>query len=245
MKKILAYIVALGLIATLAWAPPAAAWKITSLSTNPSGEVQDGSKLIVICSFEKEPLFDLENQYAQIVISDNGIVKDSVGITDSDSRGTYYNIQGVGSHAIKCKIAVKGPQGEPMLSPEKTVFITVTATAKKPGEGTKPQEAKWSTAPFIVTPGQNQKVLAPVKILVKPRDPNKNCTDNGVLWLSKEKQGPKKLSGPIPTKNCKPEGAIWELDLIPGVYQVKAKHTNKKYNFASDWSDWVTFEVIK
>jgi len=237
MKKILAYIVVLGLVATLAWVTPAAAWKITSLSTKPSGEIPDGSKLIVTCSYEREPLFDLEDQYAQLLISDNGTVKDSIGITGSDTRGISYNIQGGGSHAIKCKIAVKGPKGEPMLSPEKTVYVTVTTK--------KITEAKWPTAPFIVTPGENQKVLARVKILVKPRDPYKNCMDNGVLWLSKEKQGPKKLSGSIPTKNCKPEGAIWELDLIPGVYQVKAKHTNKKYNFESDWSDWVTFEVVK
>ena len=100
---------------------------------------------------------------------------------------------------------------------------------------------KWPTAPFIVTPGQNQKVLAPVKILVKPRDPYKNCTDNGLLVLSKHS---KKLSSLLPSKNCKPEGAIWELDLVPGVYEIRAAHTNKKYNFESDWSDWVTFEIV-
>jgi hypothetical protein len=123
--------------------------------------------------------------------------------------------------------------------------VTLAKAADLSKRHGKVQETKWPTGPFIVTPGQNYKVLTPVKILVKPRDPGKNCTDHGVLWLRSEAKDRKVLSKPLPSKNCGPEGAIWALDLTPGLYQIRAHHTNTKYNFASDWSEGVTFEVIK
>jgi hypothetical protein len=260
MKKILAYIVVLGLVATLAWVTPAAAYykvQIVELSayTISGGipiykEIPNGSKLTVSCSYQLVAgvgKVDPGSSF-RVVISDNGVVKDSTlqaeVTTKVLKRVTSYTVIGPGPHTIKCQVFDElysgGKLTQKTLSDEMTVSVNVVADKGKPI-----QDTKWPTAPIIVTPGENQKVLSPVKILVKPRNPDKKCTDNGVLWLSKGKQGPKKLSGPIPTKNCKPEGAIWELDLIPGVYQVKAKHTNKKYNFESDWSDWVTFEVIK
>jgi hypothetical protein len=261
MKKIPAYIIVLGLVATLAWAPLAAAYykvQIVELSayTISGGipiykEIPNGSKLTVSCSYQLVAgvgKVDPDSNF-RVVISDNGVVKDStlqevISSTTVRKRVTSYTVIGPGPHTIKCQVFDElysgGKLTQKTLSDEMTVSVNVVADKGKPI-----QDTKWPTAPIIVTPGQNQKVLAPVKILVKPRDPNKNCTDNGVLMLSKEKKGPKKLSKPLPFKSCKPEGSIWELDLVPGEYQIRAKHTNKKYNFESDWSDWVTFEVVK
>ena len=262
MKKLFAYIVALGLVATLAWAPPATAYykvQIVELSayTISGGipiykEIPNGSKLTVSCSYQLVAgvgEVDPESSF-RVVISDNGVIKDSilqevVTSTTVRKRVTSYTVIGPGPHTIKCQVFdelyLGGKLTQKTLSDEMTVSVNVVADKGKPI-----QDTKWPTAPIIVTPGENQKVLAPVKILVKPLNPlDKNCTDNGVLRLSKEKKGPKKLSSALPFKNCKPEGAIWELDLVPGVYQIRAKHTNKKYNFESDWSAWRTLEVVK
>jgi len=159
-----------------------------------------------------------------------------------DHFSAPWTVKGPGTHTFECKVefsdstALYNAKEPDYNNNRKSAYVIVSHPV---------QTSKWPTSPIIVTPGENQKVLPPVKILVKPRDPYKNCTDNGVLTLSKEKKGPKVLSKPLPSQNCKPEGAIWELDLMPGIYQVRAKHTNNQYNFTSDWSDWVTFEVLK
>jgi hypothetical protein len=256
-------ILALGLVMSKATLSSGAAigyydFKIDKMSTGPKGKAdsyKEGETVNITCYWSAtkvSAMGSVGTGYGFISDSYQGKTTviwetplpfgDEVINLPKDHFSAPWTAKGPGIHTFECKVeftdstALYKAKEPDYNNNRKTATVNVSYPVKTSG---------WPTSPIIVTPEENQKVLAPVKILVKPRDPYKNCTDNGVLMLSKEKKGPKLLSKPLPSKNCKPEGAIWELDLNPGVYQIRAKHTNNKYNFASDWSNWVTFEVLK
>jgi hypothetical protein len=258
MKKILSCITSgrmsgsiLAIVAVVSWITPAAAydWKIDSISVKPNLFPAEGTVVAIDCSWSRSGnASDETNGSVRILHSYKGAVNDSIKSMQLSPSSPGGNIsaswvaQDMGDHKISCEIGFAGK--DPLYNSKEPDYANnkkavVVSVSKKI------QDTKWPTAPVIVTPGQNQKVLPPVKVLVKPFSPSdKNCTDNGVLWLSKMSVGPKMLSKPLPSMMCKPEGAVWELNLVPGVYQIKAQLINSKYNFQSDWSGLVTFEVI-
>lgn len=109
---------------------------------------------------------------------------------------------------------------------------------------------KWPTAPIIVTPGQNQKVSGG-NIVVKPYNPwLSHCADGGYIsldwqYLDKATSTWKRITKLSSPWKCAPEGSTKDISgMKPGLYKVSAMETNGKYNFKSDWSAWVTFEIV-
>lgn len=133
MKGLRMTAIALTLAASMTCAAPEATadiWKVTSLSVTPGpADIPDASKVTVKCSF-KVVLNEIDNHDLQVTISDNGVKKDFVNVSSGqwqgDSRTTSYNIQGGGTHAIKCALksidlaTLKGK-----VTDEKTVSVTV------------------------------------------------------------------------------------------------------------------------
>lgn len=253
--------VLLALVADMAWVTPAAAvqrWKITGLSVKPDPTLinefktlsyMDYDKLTVKCSYKQDMVeqpTDKGEAIPMITISDNGVKKDSITVTawQGDTRTIHYNVSGLGLHHIKCVAAVF-LKNKIISIDEKTVIVNVMA--KKPEAG-----QKWPTAPIIVTPGENQKVSGG-NIVVKPYNPVlSHCADGGVFSLdwqyldkstSTWKRIPPKLSS---LWKCVPEGSIKDISYLkPGLYKVSAQEHNGKHKFESDWSAWVTFELVK
>ena len=115
--------------------------------------------------------------------------------------------------------------------------------------GPVPTETKWATAPIIQMPINNG------KILVTPRNAaSSHCAEGGIIsfewrYLDKgfktyEPSTWKPLKMMVKPLACVPGGSIKDVSgLKPGQYQVRAKEFNGKYNFESEWSDWVEFEI--
>lgn len=237
------------------WAAPAVAverWKITGLSVKPDPthvnefnqlSYMDHDKLTVKCSYEMIE-GGLQDEVVTLIISDNGVVKQSNGVTEwqGDTKAVSYNISGLNLHHIKCMVVVSLNNGKKISSDEKTVIVNVMAG--------KPAASKWPTAPIIVTPKQNQKVSGG-NIKVKPYNPwLSHCADGGIIsldwqYLDKSTSTWKPINKLSALWKCVPEGSIKDISgMNPGSYKVRAMETNTKYKFTSDWSDWVTFEIV-
>jgi hypothetical protein len=211
----------------------------------------DGEKLTVSCAPNNPSHYQYKEgeAAATVIISDNGVVKDATGVSGYGSGPDYdqpktisYYVNGPGKHVIKCAVAVIGKSNENSITAEMNVSVSVM--------GNKPTEAKWATAPIIVKPAQNQKVTGG-NIVVQPYDPLlSHCADGGSFSLDWQYlnqststwQSINKLSS---LWKCVPGGSTKDISAMkPGLYKVRAKETNGKYNFESDWSAWVTFELV-
>lgn len=163
MERLRITAIIMGLGACITWAAPEVAadiWKVTGLSVTPtSGEVPDGSKVTVKCSY-KMTLEEIDKNDLQVTVSDNGVVKDTVNVAGwhNDSRTVSYNIQGGGVHGIKCALrSVNLSTGAGKVTDEKTVSITVKTNSLKPGE--------WAPQP---TPRANIKDQKPGNVQAVP-----------------------------------------------------------------------------
>jgi hypothetical protein len=130
--------IAMALVFMTCAVPEAAAdlWKVTGLSATPK-ETPDGSKVTVKCSY-KMTLDEIDKNDLQVIISDNGTVKDFVNVSNGqwqgDSRTTSYNIQGGGTHSVKCVLkSINLATLNGKVTDEKTVFVTVTTKTVTPG----------------------------------------------------------------------------------------------------------------
>lgn len=259
----------LALVVGMAWATPAGAydWRIKSMLVNSApritGEkltVAEGSTLSIECSWSRSgsPSDETSGQ-AKINhrISEKGMwgttwVIKSIKLSPSMSSGNIsgqWVAQGIGLHQILCEIGFTGKDPlykakEPNYSDDLQYVIVDVAPVKKVEEG------KWPTAPIIVTPGQNQKVSGG-NIVVKPNNPSlSHCADGGYIsldwqYLDTSTSTWKRITKLSSPWKCVPEGSTKDISYLkPGLYKVSAKETNGKHNFASDWSAWVTFEVV-
>jgi hypothetical protein len=234
-------------------------WEITSLTVAPDPthvnefkqpSYMDGEKLTVSC-YPNNPshyVYKEGEAAATVIISDNGVVKDATGVSGygsdwDDPKTISYYVNGPGKHVIKCAVSVMvGKSNEWSIAGEMSVTISVM--------GNKPAETKWPTAPIIVKPAQNQKVSGG-NIVVQPYNPLlSHCADGGFISLDWQYldqststwQSINKLSSPW---KCVPGGSTKDISGMKlGLYKVRAKETNGKYKFASDWSAWVTFELM-
>lgn len=203
----------------------------------------DGEKLTVTCSFK--PLTE-QPEKIFVIISDNGSQKGVGPIYKlGDAYTKSYFLNGKGPHDIKCAVVVIDPidqAKQKTVIDERTVSIYVVQK--------KVQPAEWANNPFIVSPKQNQK-MSGGSLVVKPYAPSQsNCADGGYFSLEWQyMESPiagwkplKRLSSPW---KCVPDGSTKDLSgMKPGLYKVRAKETNGKYNFESGWSEWVTFELL-
>jgi hypothetical protein len=111
--------------------------------------------------------------------------------------------------------------------------------------GIVPQQTKWpSSAPIIDTPVNGG------KIGIKPHNPSStHCADGGFFWFEwqlwdKSTATWKPLKMMLKPLKCDPAGALRDMSgLQPGNYAVRVKETNGKYNFESEWTSWVYFEI--
>jgi hypothetical protein len=117
--------------------PEAAAdlWKVTGLSATPK-EAPDGSKVTVKCSYTMT-LNEKDQDDLQVIISDNGAVKNFVNVSSAgpgSSHTTSYNIQGGGTHSVKCALkSINLATLKGKVTDEKTVTVTVTTKTVTPG----------------------------------------------------------------------------------------------------------------
>lgn len=248
----------LALVAVAIWAAPAAAydWRIDSISVKPKLFAAEGTTLTIECPWSRSGTPSDETSGAVTILHSykekvNFHIK-QIKLSPSSSGGNInaqWMAQGMGDHTISCEVGFAGK--DPLYKSKEPDYANnkksvVVQVAKKV------QEAVWPTAPIIVTPGQNQKVSGG-NIVVKPYNPwLSHCADGGFFSLdwqyldkstSTWKPIKKKLSS---LWKCVPEGSIKDISYLkPGLYKVSAKETNGKYKFESDWSAWVTFELVK
>ena len=141
MKALGMTMIAMTLVASMACVAREAAadvWKVTNLSVTPGPtDIPDGSKVTIKCSYKKV-LTEIDKEDLRVTLSDNGSIKDFVHVsstTDHDSRTTSYNIQGKGTHAIKCLLSsVDLATLKSKVTDEKIVSVTVKTQSLTPGE---------------------------------------------------------------------------------------------------------------
>ena len=206
----------------------------------------DGEKLTVSCTPDNPSHYQYKEgeAAATLIISDNGVVKDATGVSGyGDTKTISYYVNGPGKHVIKCAVSVMiGKSNEWSTAAEMSVSVSVM--------GNKPAETKWATAPIIVKPTQNQKVIGG-NIVVQPYAPSvSHCADGGSFsldwqYLDESTSTWKSIRKLSSLWKCVPGGSTKDISgMKPGLYKVRAKETNGKYKFESEWSAWVTFELL-
>jgi hypothetical protein len=243
----------LALVAVAIWAAPAAAydWRIDSISVKPKLFAAEGTTLTIECPWSRSGSPSDETS-GSVNINDSykgmKTTTKSEKLSPSSSGGTIKGLwaaQGMGDHTISCEVGFAGK--DPLYKSKEPNYANNTKSIVVQ-VALKVQDAKWPTAPIIVTPGENQKVSGG-NIVVKPYNPwLSKCADGGYIsldwqYLDTSTWKPiKKLSSPW---KCVPEGSTKDISgMKPGLYKVRAKETNGKHNFASGWSAWVTFEIV-
>jgi hypothetical protein len=239
---------------------PTPKWSITAMSIQPEPTTPGfggkkaytvGQLVTIKCSYEpivpgKARLRILETVGFPTIQS---WIKHDVAVTKAGSQTTFFAVGLSGTHHVICGVALYNTRKWTFPSDENWDYLDYGSFEFQVVEGTVPSETKWATAPIIEEPVNGG------KLIVKPRNASaSHCADGGSFlfewqYLDKgfktyEPSTWKPLKMMLKPLNCVPEGSIKDMSgLKPALYRVRAHEINGKYNFTSEWSEWIEFQV--